>query len=161
MNLYTIDKTIEDILEKGCSLNEETGEFYDFDDLKQLHVDREQKIDNTVCYLKNTEAMIAALKSEEKKLSERRKALESKADRIKSFLSYFLDIGKKLETVHFKISWRKSTSVKIENEELIDVKYIKEKVTTSVDKKAIGEALKAGEIVSGAELEEKHNLQIK
>lgn len=161
MNLYTIDKTIEDILEKGCSLNEETGEFYDFDDLKQLHVDREQKIDNTVCYLKNTEAMIEAYKAEEKRLAECRKILENKADRIRNFLSYFLEIGKKLETIHFKISWRKSTSVNIINEELIGEEFKKEKITVSLDKKAIGDKLKAGEIVAGAELEEKQNLQIK
>lgn len=161
MNLYTIDKTIEDIIEKGCSINEETGEFYEFDDLKQLHIDRDVKIDNTVCYLKNTEAMIDALKVEEKKLAERRKVLENKASSIKNFLSYFLDIGKKLETVHFKISWRKSTAVNIIDEELIGEEFKKEKITVSVDKKLIGEKLKAGEIVTGAELEEKQNLQIK
>lgn len=161
MNLYTIDKTIEEVIEKGCSINEDTSEFYEFDDLRELNINREKKIDNTVYFMKNTEAMIKALKEEEKILAERRKILENKVNRVKGFLGRFLEVGKKLETVRYKIGWRKSKSVSIINEDLIGDEFKKEKVTISVDKKLIGEKLKAGESIEGAELLENNNLQVK
>ena len=55
---------------------------------------------------------------------------------------------------------RKSTSVLIENSELLPKKYFVKKVTVSVDKKQIATALKEGKKVKGASLQENLNLKI-
>jgi len=48
----------------------------------------------------------------------------------------------KLETNLYKISYRKSESVEIINEEMIPQEFMKEKTTVAPDKTAIKEALK-------------------
>ena len=55
---------------------------------------------------------------------------------------------------------RKSTSVLIEDSELLPKKYFVKKVTVSVDKKQIATALKEGKKVKGASLQENLNLKI-
>ena len=55
---------------------------------------------------------------------------------------------------------RKSTSVLIENSELLPKKYFVKKVTVTVDKKQIATALKEGKKVKGAVLQENLNLKI-
>ena len=55
---------------------------------------------------------------------------------------------------------RKSTSVLIENSELLPKKYFVKKVTVTVDKKQIATALKEGKKVKGATLHENLNLKI-
>jgi len=160
MTLYTIDAKIEEIIEKGCTVDE-NGEYFDFDDLEQLEVDRDTKIDNTVWFLKNREYFLSNLETEKKKIEDRIKTCKNEINRTKSFLGRFLDLGKKLETATYKIGWRKSKSVEIINEDLIADLYKKEKTTISIDKKLVGEVLKSGASVPGAELLEKQNLQIK
>lgn len=161
MNLYTIDKTIEELIENGCSIDEKTGEYFEFDDLRELKIDRDKKIDNTVCFMKNTEAMIKALKEQEKEFAERRKILENKISRIKGFLGRFLEVGKKLETVKYKISWRKSESIEVIDNTFLSSKYANREITIKPDKKAIKQALKDGIIINGVELKQNNNLQIK
>jgi len=60
----------------------------------------------------------------------------------------------------FKLSFRKSESVKIDNEELIPNIYVREELVSTVNKKELKQALKNGE-VPGCHIETKQNLQIK
>lgn len=60
-----------------------------------------------------------------------------------------------------KINFRKSESVTIENEDLIDDKFKIEKVTKTISKTAIKEAIKSGIDVKGAKIDVNYNLQIK
>ena len=69
--------------------------------------------------------------------------------------------GSPFVTSRVAIGYRKSTSVNIVNEEELPKDLLVEKVSISPDKKAIGELLKNGEVVSGAELVENKNIQIK
>lgn len=66
----------------------------------------------------------------------------------------------KVETPTVKISFRKSSKVVIEQEDLIPKKFIKEKVSTSIDKTELKKALKEGNVL-GASIEETQNIQIK
>ena len=60
-----------------------------------------------------------------------------------------------------KISFRKSESIEITDEESIDKQFIKEKISTTIDKTAIKKAIKDWLEVKGAELKTNNNLQIK
>jgi hypothetical protein len=65
------------------------------------------------------------------------------------------------ENPTMKINFRKSESLEVTNDLLIDKKYKKTVVTTTIDKMEIKRALKSGEKVEGVELIKKKNLQIK
>ncbi len=60
-----------------------------------------------------------------------------------------------------KINFRKSTSISIENEDLIAEKFKVEKITKSISKTLINEAIENGETVLGASKVENKYLQIK
>ena len=59
-----------------------------------------------------------------------------------------------------KLSFRKSETCEIDNEKLIPAKFKKEVVTVKIDKAAIKAAIKRGEDVQGARLQENQNLQV-
>jgi hypothetical protein len=67
----------------------------------------------------------------------------------------------KLDTPTLKLSFRKSESVEIVDEEKIPEDYLVTKQVTTISKTAIKEAIKEGQIVPGAELKQNRNLQIK
>ena len=96
-------------------------------------------------------------------MSKHKDNAKKKADRLKEWLSDSLqamDI-KKMDTSTNKISFRKSESVSVDDETLIPTDYIKVKETKSVDKTAVKKAIKAGEVIPGAHIEVKQNIQIK
>lgn len=84
-------------------------------------------------------------------------------ERLKNTLSgAMLNFGvHELKTPTLKINFRKSENIEIADESLINEKYKIPKTTYTISKTAIKEAIKKGEIVIGAELLVKENLQIK
>ena len=88
MNIYEINKAIENILEDGFSVDEETGEIlFDESDLNALNAEISEKIENVACYIKNLTADILALKEEERNLNARRKQKERKVDSLKGYIN--------------------------------------------------------------------------
>lgn len=165
MKLYEINDRIYELLNQEI-IDPETGEILDvngFDQLKELELARDVKIENTGLFIKNLDADIAALKEEEKRLAERRKAKENKANYTKQFLSDFLknEEVSKFETARCKLSFRKSESVAIDDESLIPDEYIKTETIKNPMKNDIKTALKAGKEVPGAGLVVNMNLQVK
>ena len=164
--LYQINQDILELLENGYNLacidletgeiNEEKAQEY----LEALEIERAVKIENIALYIKNLESDAAEIKAEEKNLKARREAKEKKAQRLRDYLASCLN-NTKFETAKVLLSFRSSKVVVIDNLEELDKTYIKEKVEYSADKTAIKKALDSGEIVIGARLEEKQNLQIK
>ena len=164
MNIYEINKAIEDILEDGFSVDEETGEIlFDESDLNALDAEISEKIENVACYIKNLTADISALKEEEKNLSTRRKQKERKIDSLKGYINYAMELSgrKSLESPRCKVSFRKSSSVEVPDINALDEDYITKTIEIKPNKVAIKEALKEGKTVEGAEIVERQNLQIK
>lgn len=164
MNIYEINKAIEDILEDGFSVDEETGEIlFDESDLNALDAEISEKIENVACYIKNLTADISALKEEEKNLSTRRKQKERKIDSLKGYIDYAMELSgrKSLESPRCKVSFRKSSSVEVPDINALDKDYITKTIEIKPNKVAIKEALKEGKTVEGAEIVERQNLQIK
>ena len=164
MNIYEINKAIEDILEDGFSVDEETGEIlFDESDLNALDAEISEKIENVACYIKNLTADISALKEEEKNLSTRRKQKERKIDSLKDYINHAMELSgrKSLESPRCKVSFRKSSSVEVPDINALDEDYITKTIEIKPNKVAIKEALKEGKTVEGAEIVERQNLQIK
>lgn len=164
--LYEIDQQIEDILEN--SVDYETGEILPeaLGQLEALQMEREQKIENVALWHKNLHAEAKAITDEIKVLQERKKSLESKMDWQDEWLEYALD-GRKFETPKVAISFRKSTTVMVDDEQAFCEKYSQnqELVTTRIERKPnkaeIKRLLKEGADIDGVSLVEKQNIQIK
>ncbi len=157
MTLFEIDKALMDF---EFDIDPETGEILNTDELDNLKMERKQKCENIALYYKNINAEAEMVKAEAKSMTERYKSLENKAESLKKYLAYALG-GEKLSTPKVAVSYRKSESVNIPDEALIDDKYCNVSVVKKPDKKAIKDALKAGEEVKGAELVVKNNISVK
>ena len=159
MTLYDINNKILEILEKGISINEETGEFFDFEDLEQLELNKTEKIENIALFIKNLTILDEGLKREIKVLQERKKSNEKKIERLKEYLSSFLT--DKLETPKVKLSFRKSEKLMIEDEESIPAEFWKTRITETIDKIELKKAIKKGLKLKNVAIVEQRNLQIK
>ena len=164
MNLYEIDKAYLDVIESGFSFDDETGELlFDESMMDQLEGEFNTKIDNICAYIKNQEALKSGISDEIKSLNDRKKSVDRKIDYLKGLITDSMarrDV-KKLETPRNKISFRKSVSVNVLDENQIDGSYFVEKIERKLDKKTLLADLKNGVEVDGAELLEKQNIQIK
>lgn len=160
MNLHEINNAILECVDL------ESGEILDIDNLNQLTIARDAKIEGLALWFKNITAEAEAVKAEAKAFRERAHRLENKADGIKEYLHRALD-GMKFTTTRVEIGYRKSIALAVENEERLLEWAIKEsrdglyKTTYALSKSAITEAIKSGEAIEGAALVEKNNIQIK
>lgn len=153
MNLFQIDEEI-----MNCA-DMETGEIIDIAKLDKLQMERDEKIENIGCWIKNLTADAEALKEQKLIFAERQKAAENKVESLKRYLANYL-AGQKFSTPKVVISFRKTSSVNITDMAAIPKKYLKV-VEPTADKTAIKDAIKAGISVAGAEIVEGRSILIK
>ena len=160
MTLYEIDKSITDLMES--SVDPETGEIQDITDaLDALTMEQGQKRENIALFIKDLSAEAAAIRNEEKALADRRRVTENKAERLKNYLMASL-AGEKFSTPKVSVSYRNSTAVYIEDE----AEFLREhpeyaRIKTEIDRAGIKDALKKGEQLSGAALEERTSMIVR
>lgn len=157
MKLYEIKEELEQLIE-AREYAEDSNELEQA--ISDLKMDFQEKAENVALYIKNCISDAEAIKAEEKKLTERRKALENKATRIKSYLAVMLD-GAKISTGKVSVSYRKSMSVDVPDVNDIPLSFQRVEKKVSADKTAIKKAIQAGEEVHGAILIEKKSVVIK
>lgn len=119
---------------------------------------------NKVSYKRQEISMkLAWLKDEQVRIQFLVESKEKELKRMDNFINFLMQSFQKdkLETNLYKISYRKSESVEIINEEMIPQEFMKEKTTVAPDKTAIKEALKNWAEVPGATIKINNNLQIK
>ena len=154
MSLYTINQEILNCIDTN------TGEILDEQAFEALQMERNEKLENIALWVKNLLSEAEALKAEEKALADRRKSAENKADSLKRYLDTALN-GQKFNTTKVAISYRKSTAVEVDESKL-PAKWLRVVPETHVvDRVEIAKALKAGEKITGAELVERNNIQVK
>ena len=161
MTLYEINQAILD------TIDPETGEIVDVDKLSELQMEREQKLEGVALWIKNLNAEAEAYKAEKEAFAEREKAAKNKAESLKKWLAYALN-GQKMSTQKVAISFRKSESVEIEDEERV-ITYAQKNgrddllsyKAPTVNKSAIKAVIKTGKEIPGAVLVEKQNIQIR
>lgn len=162
MKLYEINPIIDAILERGFAVSEETGEYWDMDDLDSLDMLLEDKLEATGCYIKNLTAEANAIKAEEESFAKRRKALEARVDRLKDYMVREMEhAGKKsVETTLCKLTTRFSERVMVD-EDALPKTYTRSTTTVKPDKTAIKKAIKLGMIVPGAALVKSTSLTVR
>jgi len=114
--------------------------------------------------LRNYQADADALSLEEKRLKERREAVERAMIKVKDYVKYQMETleSTKVTTDLFTFTIAKNPgSLKILDETQLPAKYLKQVTTTQVDNAGIKDALKAGEQVPGAEIVQGTSLRIK
>ena len=153
MNLFEIDQAIMSLID------EETGEVKDYEAFASLQMDKDTKVENTALYIKNLLSDAEQLKAEKMSFAKRQQQAEAKAEYLKSFLDTFL-AGEKFSSTKVNVTYRKSSSVDVIDISKIPEKYLKFADPTA-DKTAINAALKNGEVIEGAKIVEKNNIQIK
>lgn len=161
MNLYAINDLITQAFESAVDL--ETGEIVNaeaYEALDSLQMAFDQKAEGILLWIKNLTAEAEALKKEKLAFAERQSAAERKAESLKKYISGVL-CGNKFQTEKVSVTWRKSEAVEYAGnvydlpEELLKYKE------PEINKTELKKRLKAGEVINGAELVHRNNMQIK
>jgi predicted nuclease with TOPRIM domain len=159
MKLYELTDNYMQLVEMADQLDEETFR----NTLESIQDSIEDKVENTAKVIKSIEADVLAIKEEEKRLKERRQALESRIDNIKDYLK------EQLEKAGIDKVKRPTFTVSIQNNppkaEIVDEKSLPLEFMipqpAKVDKRAILEKLKSGEHVPGAALVQERGVRIR
>lgn len=135
------------------------------DTLESMAGELEVKAQAVGHMVRSIEANASAIQQWAKDAMERARSAQARADALREYLSTNLQACgiSKVEGPGISLSFRKSTAVVIDEPGLIPAGFMRvpEPPPPSPDKKALGDALKAGEAVPGAHLETRLNLQIK
>lgn len=134
------------------------------DTLQGVAGELEEKAINVAMFVRNLESSADQIDQAIKQMQERKKAMESKAESIKKYLLENMQRTgiTKIESPYFAVQLKKNPpSVIIDNENDINDKFKVTKTVTSIDKESIKLAIKSGEIVAGAHMEQKERVDIK
>ena len=149
MTIYEIDQAIMECVDL------ETGEIIDTEQLDKLQIERDTKLENVACWIKELKAEAEALKAEKQALAERQKVAENKMESLKKWLAYALQ-GEKFKTPKCAISFRKSEAVEVTDEGLNNLMKEHDELLTykapEPNKTAIKQAIKDGLNVAGVQL---------
>ena len=155
MTIYEIDEAILECLDM------ETGEVIDEDKLTALNMERDRKISNVACWIKDIKAENEAIKAEKQNLSRRQEVNEHKMESLKKWLTFALN-GEKFKDGRVSISYRKSESVQFDDSfKLENLPSEFRKVTVEPMKSEIKQAIKDGQTVTGCYIKEENNIQIR
>ena len=116
MTLYEISAAILAAIASGT--DPETGEINNLDELMGLQMERDQKIENIACLVKNLKADVKAMKEEAQTLTDRRRVAENKVARLEAVLDDALD-GQKFTTPRCVVSFRSSKAVEVDDEDAL------------------------------------------
>jgi len=154
MKLYEIDQAILECIDQ------ETGDIVDIDRLEALEVERDQKVSNVACWIKNLKAEAEAIKAEKQNLAKRQTADENKIKQLKSWLDYALN-GTTYKDARCAVSYRKSSSVEVAEGAIENLPEEYVKVTKEAKLTELKTALDLGYKFDGIELVEKSNIQVR
>lgn len=161
MTLYEIDNRMASLIDS------ETGEVVDYDAFIALDMARQDKLENTVCLLKNWSADVEAIKNEISTLQKRKKSIEGRHIRLLEHLETAL-AGQKFETPRCAVSYRSSTAVEVADESSA-VRWLEHEgrddclryKAPEISKGDLKSLLQSGVEVPGCSIVTRQNIQIK
>ena len=150
-------KELELMLEQEEITEEEMKDMMDV-----ISVEMEDKMESVIGYMLSLKDDMEQIKSNIQRLSEMKRSKDRALERMKKYVKSNMEKldKKKIETSIGSVSLRKTTKV-IVDEEKIDFSFKTRKVVWSVNKTEIKKAIKSGEKVEGAYIEENKSLSIK
>lgn len=130
--------------------------------LAEIDMAIEDKADNYAVIIADLNAQEAKLKTEIDRLTKRRQTLINNADRMKQSLQQAMEtVGKeKMKTDYYSYTIQKNPpKLVLDDEEIVPEDYFVTK--RELDKALLKDALKAGQEVRGAHLEQTESLRIR
>lgn len=157
--LYQIEQSLNDLNEQLIASGGELSPEIE----SQLAITQQELSEKGANYglvLLSNERDIEAIDAEIKRLQTLKQPIEATNKRLKEAISNAMQMHgiEKIETPLVKLSFRKSSSVEVD-ETLLNQKWFRYKAEP--DKSLIKDALKTGEVIEGAAIVEKKSLQIK
>jgi seryl-tRNA synthetase len=150
ISLYELSETYEKLM--NLDLDDEALKLA----LSSLNQSVEEKATNIAHVTRTMDAGINAIKNEEKRLRDKRKALENRLDKLKEYLfdnMKAMGIDKvKTDTDTIYISGRDYS--KVVDRDKLPKEYVKQKITVSIDKRKLNKDIKTKDI-PGVETERK------
>lgn len=131
------------------------------DTLEMIELDLNEKVENTAKFIKNLESDIDGFKKESKRLADWAKTRENFVKKLKDNVEMAMKAKgvDSLKVGTFSCGYRKSESVEVDNLDVLPAEFTK--VSITADKTGIKKALKNGQVVDGAHLQENMNFYIK
>lgn len=169
MTLYDIDAQIaalDGAAEDDMLIDQDTGELISVSQaLDALRMERETKLENVACWVKNLISEADSIREEENRLAKRRKAAETKAANLKSWLLAAMTredgTTDKLKTGRVMVSVKRNPPSTVVDDALLPSTYKVAKITYQANKELIKRELLAGGEVPGAHLEYGRSVIIK
>lgn len=158
MKLYELTGSYLKVLEMAEEIDQEVLS----DTLSSIQEAIEDKAENIAKLIKNISADIDALKAEERRLSDRRKALEGKVLCLKRYLIEQMEVAgiNKVKRPTITVSIQNNPpSVEISDEKIIPSEFMVPQ-DPKIDKRSILERLKNGNTVPGCTLKQTKGLRI-
>lgn len=161
LSLYAISKSFNEMM-----LNDDITDTEKEQVLTMLGEMIQNKSTEVIGLEKNMEYVIQAMKEEEDRIKENRKALENKLERYKGYIMSCMNVVgvEKLETPRGSITIAANPmSVEIVDEDKIPNKYKKQVIETKIDKDSIKRDFKnTGEAIEGVKyITDKKSLRFK
>ena len=154
-SLYELNKQLSELLAL-----EELDKQTLADTWEALALERSEKIENVLCFIKHLKAMADMCKVEAKSLSDRSKSYDSKAESLLGYLQSQLEPREKYESARHCITWRNSQAVEIEVE-TSELPQIYQRLKVEPNKQALKDDLKAGATVEGVKLVDRLTMGVK
>jgi hypothetical protein len=162
MKIYEIPGALRELLDR-LDADPDTGEV-DGEALAayaEYNAAAAEKLEGTACYVRELKAEAGAIKAEEERLAKRRKALENKSERLKNYMMPALEaMGGKVKGVMASVRIGKSQAVTVFDIDALPDAFKHVKTTIDPDKVALKKALKSGEVIPGAALEDRQSVVI-
>ena len=152
-SFYDINQEILDCVDT------ETGEILDEEKLRNLQMEKKEKIASMARWVKDLRVESEALKEEIARLTARKKSAENKQERLKAIIMDELG-GKKFKDETVSIYCGSSQSVSIDDNTKVPVQYLKY-AEPQVDRKGLLHDLKLGVELDGIHIVESRHLVIR
>lgn len=162
MKIYEIPGALRNLLDR-LDVDPDTGEV-DGDALvayAEYQGQAAEKLEGTACYVRELEAEAEAIKAEEDRLAKRRKALEGKAARLKAYMMPAIEsMGGKVKGVMASLRISRTQAVYVFDLDALPDAFKRVVTKVDPDKVALKKALKSGEDIPGAALEDRQSVVI-
>ena len=160
-NIYQIEQDYLNI----CNTIIENGGEVTENDIESLAINKEQLQNKGISYgyvIKSLESDVGAIDEEIKRLNALKSSRNKTVDLLKNTIKDAMQMYgiEEIKTPTLKINFRKSESVEVDTDIILDM-YCNFKTVKTPDKVMIKEVIKSGDAVFGASLNINWNLQIK
>jgi len=158
MNLYELTESyqqIQTLIEEGAEGLEDT--------LQSLDDAIEEKAVGYAKVMKNIEGQVVAIKTEEKRLADKRRSLENNVKRLKESLqdAMLFNNKKSIKTDLFNFNIQKNPpSIRVIDEKMIPKRFY-EKQEPKLNRRGLLDELKSDESIPGVEIHQGESLRIR